>query len=160
MVDGFLVIVFIVYLISSFSKTGKKKKSGTPQRKRSPMRGRVQGEQADWQAIERDRQTQEGFAGAFETKDLHEETDSCKTDRMHPHEVSQLQFETAAEGEDPCHVGSAGYDDIGFDESDKTRQQLAQDVLRGVIMSEILARPQERYAQAAMMRNRRDDGGQ
>lgn len=160
MVDGFLVIVFIVYLISSFSKAGKKKKPCAPQRKRSPMRGRARGEQVDWQAMERDRKTQEGFAGAFETRDMHEETDSCKTDRMHLHEVSQQQFEVAAEGEDPCHVGTAGYDDVGFDESDDTRQQLAQDVLRGVIMSEILARPQERFARAAMMRNRRDDGGQ
>lgn len=67
--------------------------------------------------------------------------------------VSQATLAQAAEGEDPCHIGgtkdmdepnSAYTSEVSplFDTDD--REALAQDILRGVIMSEILARPCER----------------
>lgn len=67
--------------------------------------------------------------------------------------VSQATLAQVAEGEDPCHIGgtndtdkpnSAYTSEVSplFDTDD--REALAQDILRGVIMSEILARPCER----------------
>ena len=59
----------------------------------------------------------------------------------------------AAEGEDPCHRGDAraqedAHPDTAFsyDEQEQMNSALAQDVLRGVIMSEILKRPSSRTA--------------
>lgn len=77
---------------------------------------------------------------------------SCDQRRMHLHEVSSEQMQYAAEGEDPCHVGSAPEDhEMNEDESEQEIGQFGQDVLRGVIMSEILTRPCERM----MRRGRR-----
>ena len=75
--------------------------------------------------------------------------------------VSQQQMAAAGEGEDPCHVGGdaveAAFDDALtmenspiFDTEDP--DAFARDVLRGVIMSEILTRPQDRRRGAGMKR--------
>lgn len=83
----------------------------------------------------------------------------CQTSRLHLHEVTQSELLEAAEGEDPCHAGHAP----GSTKAERTEiaaperealgeaaseeeapDERAQDILRGVIMSEILTRPCER----------------
>jgi len=62
--------------------------------------------------------------------------------------VSDDQMLHAAEGEDPCHAGGV-QSAVVLQESeiaDETQQDLAQNVLRSVIMSEVLMRPNERRA--------------
>lgn len=65
-------------------------------------------------------------------------------------QASQTQMHAAHEGEDPCHMGAADeklalqedspvYRSPIFDAED--RDAFAMDVLRGVVMSEVLARP-------------------
>jgi len=147
-----LIIVFAVYLTAAAS--GKKKKG--KQKRRSPMRSRAQGEQRDSRAKARDTQTLEGFENAFaQVSEVSEKArERCNTRQMHLHEVTQQRFASVGEGEDPCHVGDAqmlhaesGVErDEGAFELIQTEDSgmLAQDVLRGVIMSEILTRPQER----------------
>ena len=153
-----LLLVAVIYLIAAFSKAGKKKGKAGRQR-RAPMRSRTQSEQREARAAARDRQTQTGFGDAFETRPDAAETreHACEDIRqMHLHEVTQRQFADSVEGEDPCHAGGAETvqeDDASYKVLDAECQgALAQDVLRGVIMSEILARPHER---ALIRRGRR-----
>jgi len=155
--DGFnlgdlisLIIVFSLYLVAASGRKKKGKKGTHVRERRKPMRTRAQGERADRREAQRDQQTHAGFADAFE----HDERKSCAAQRMHLHEVSQQQFAHAAEGEDPCHAGGAALqEEQSFDlQGDINHEALAQDVLRGVIMSEILTRPHER---AALRRGRR-----
>lgn len=147
-----LIIVFAVYLTAASSSKRKKGK----QKRRSPMRSRAQGEQRDARAKARDAQTQADFGDAFgQTPSAAVNAQKhCDTRQMHLHEVTQQQFAYAGEGEDPCHAG--GYsaqeeNQFSFLEPDGN-EMLAQEVLRGVVMSEILTRPQER---AAFRRGRR-----
>ena len=65
--------------------------------------------------------------------------------------VSQEGFSLAEEGEDPCHTGEAPrreespvYDSPILSQGDDRAQALRRQVLSGVIMSEVLRRPQER----------------
>ena len=145
-----LVLFFIIYLIAGAS-SGKKNKKKT---RRTPMRTRAQGEQLDMRALMRDRQTKEGFQAAFSEQQDGAEV-PCAQKRLHLHEVTDEQMRYAAEGEDPCHAG--GHIESAEDvpaQLDEEQQALAQDVLRGVIMSEILTRPHERAA----MRKGRTNG--
>ena len=67
-------------------------------------------------------------------------------------------MEQAGEGEDPCHVGAAPERPPMDDETKETDAQRAafeSDVLRGVVMSEVLTRPSERAALRRMRRGRR-----
>ena len=158
--DGFnlgdvisLIIVFALYLIAASGRTKKGKRGAGKRPQRSPMRTRAQGEQADRRAAERDRQTRAGFDNAFE-QTMQTAQKACDEQPMHLHAVSQRQFADAAEGEDPCHVGGAArHEHSSYDSYDEASSEtLAQDVLRGVIMSEILTRPHER---AVLRRGRR-----
>ena len=142
------IIVFVLYLGVAFSRAKKGKKSAQNRERRSPMRTRAQGEQADRRAAERDRQTRAGFDAAFDHGSQKDGRLVCEKQPIHLHEVSQQQFIDASEGEDPCHAGGAVLqEDSSYEVSDDTNHgMLAQDVLRGVIMSEILKRPHERAA--------------
>ncbi|MBQ8619966.1 MAG: hypothetical protein IJ418_20995 [Clostridia bacterium] len=149
-----LLLIFIIYLIAGFSK--KKKTKQAPAKKKAPMRTRAQGEQRDVRAALRDRQTMDGFSSAFAEPAAREDA-PCAQQRIHLHEVSQQKLREAAEGEDPCHLGGeAAQEDGAYSEADGAQEALRQDVLRGVIMSEILTRPQERRA---MQRSRREYHG-
>ena len=67
-------------------------------------------------------------------------------------------MEQAGEGEDPCHAGAAPERPPMDDETKETDVQRAafeSDVLRGVVMSEVLTRPSERAALRRMKRGRR-----
>ena len=80
------------------------------------------------------------------------------TSRIHLHEVTSDVLDAAGEGEDPCHAGGEdafaahaqperdGGEAMPASADADFRQELARDVLRGVIMSEILTRPCERRA--------------
>ena len=74
---------------------------------------------------------------------------------LHLHEVTQAQLRDAGEGEDPCHAGrsprtaqAAQSAPGGMQPTmqDGTDAEAARELLRGVIMSEILERPCERRA--------------
>ena len=82
---------------------------------------------------------------------------ACDTQRIHLHEATQEQMNLAAEGEDPCHA--AGVDPLQTEDDSamETSAQgevnpIAQDMLRGVIMSEILTRPCERMPRGRRIR--------
>ncbi|MBE5798876.1 MAG: hypothetical protein E7321_02880 [Clostridiales bacterium] len=138
-----LFLFLIIYLVAASS--GKKKS-----KRKNTMRSRSQGEQADVRARRRDRQTQEGFDAAFAEKSVTRPAqDACDPRQMHLHKVTQTQMHEAHEGEDPCHVGGIQAQtpvEAGAVWDDEAQMQLRQDVLRGVIMSEILMRPDERRA--------------
>lgn len=75
--------------------------------------------------------------------------------------AGQEAMRQAGEGEDPCHTGDAAYpedavaracDEAAMQRAVQRQETLREDVLRGVVMSEILMRPHER---AAIQRARR-----
>ena len=156
-----LLIFLIIYLIAASSgrkRNGAKKKpqmkaslGREAERRKSPLRTHAQGEQEGWRSTMRARQAQQGFHEAF---DAHgpEERD-CESQPIHLHDVGQAQMTLAGEGEDPCHAGGRGAEPSeAAVVQGETHSVLAQDVLRGVIMSEILTRPHERAAQYAARR--------
>lgn len=155
-----LLLFFLIYLIVGFSKK-KKRKPSSAQKRSGPMRTRARGEQRDRRAAAQDAQTMDGFSAAFADRNKSDEA-PCSERRIHLHDVSQVQMQVAAEGDDPCHFGGeqvsadlAGAD--GTPEGTHEAQEaLRQDVLRGVVMSEILMRPHERRA---MQRSRREYHG-
>ena len=68
-------------------------------------------------------------------------------------------MEQAGEGEDPCHAGAAPKRPEPDEAYEPTKEEARRaafqsDVLRGVIMSEILTRPGERAAVKRMKRGR------
>ena len=140
-----LLLFFMIYLIAGIFNRKKNTKKPRGRARTSPMRTRAQGERMDVQAAARDSQTMEGFRSAFGD---HEQDVQCKDQRMHLHAVSQEQMHRAMEGEDPCHVGGILPEEASENAMpvDDEALQLRQDILRGVIMSEILTRPCERMA--------------
>lgn len=90
----------------------------------------------------------EGFRTAFSEAAV-QANRSCDQRSLHLHDVTNEQMLAAAEGEDPCHAGGSQRQSDSEDEyliGDEAQQSLREDVLRGVIMSEILMRPSERRA--------------
>ena len=88
--------------------------------------------------------------------------DPCEQEaepRIHLHHADEQAMEQAGEGEDPCHAGAAPKrlePDEAYEptEEEARRAAFQSDVLRGVIMSEILTRPGERAAVRRMKRGR------
>ena len=147
LVAAFFVIVEVIAV-------GKKKKRPAaklhePKRAAPPEATQ---KQADETARER--------ARVFEQAD--EFDDPCEQEaepRIHLHHADEQAMEQAGEGEDPCHVGAAPKrpePDEAYElmEEDARRAAFQSDVLRGVIMSEILTRPGERAAVRRMKRGR------
>ena len=99
-------------------------------------------------------------ARVFEQAD--EFDDPCEQEaepRIHLHHADEQAMEQAGEGEDPCHAGAAPKrpePDETYEptEEEARRAAFQSDVLRGVIMSEILTRPGERAAVRRMKRGR------
>lgn len=143
-----LIVVLAIYLLM-IAGSGKKKKKAA-QRRRGPMRTAAEGEQHDVHSTQRTDQAMRGFAAAFEPDP------DCAARPIHLHPVDQTRMQAAGEGEDPCHAGGvqpSERDDPGIDAlAAGEPHALAEDVLRGVIMSEILTRPCER---AVIRKNRR-----
>lgn len=138
-----LVLFFIIYLIAGSSR----KKKSKAKSKRGPIRTSAQGEQLDMRALMRDLQTKKGFQSAFSEKKEPDEQ-PCDQRRIHLHDVTNEQMLFAGEGEDPCHAGGNPAEPEHERETPvgEENRELAQDVLRGVIMSEILTRPCDRMA--------------
>lgn len=148
LVAAFFVIVEVIAV-------GKKKKKRPAAKLHEPKRAappETTQKQADETARER--------ARVFEQADKFD--DPCEQEaepRIHLHRPDEQTMEQAGEGEDPCHAGAAPkrLTQEEEDESagkDEQRAAFQSDVLRGVIMSEILTRPGERAAVRRMKRGR------
>ena len=147
LVAAFFVIVEVIAV-------GKKKKKRPAAKLHEPKRAappETTQKQADETARER--------ARVFEQAD--EFDDPCEQEaepRIHLHHADEQAMEQAGEGEDPCHAGAAPETPPMDDETRETDVQRAafeSDVLRGVVMSEVLTRPSERAALRRMKRGRR-----
>ena len=137
-----LILFFIIYLIAG---SAGKKKQKKPSARQNPTQARAQEERKATREEIRNQQVMGGFRDTFPSKADPREAD-CELSRMHLHEVSGEQMMQAREGEDPCHVSGQ---ELSMPYEAYTKEQdshQAQDVLRGMIMSEILMRPQERRA--------------
>ena len=153
----FVAALFVMVQVAAGGK--KKKKKGGPNR--PPVKKTEAGQAAPTERPEA--KTAEESARVF-MKAPWEETfdDPCDSEdapRIHLHQVDEQTMEQAGEGEDPCHVGSAPKrppldDEDEPMEEDARRAAFQSDVLRGVIMSEILTRPAERAAVRRMKRGR------
>ena len=144
---GYLVLIILYLLVVS---SGRKKKGGKRKGRREAKRAQ---RSTDFGGAFAGRATAASASAVQEKPDRRaddQEESDCERSRIHLHEVSQQQMDGAGEGEDPCHRGSAAVadtpDDFSYDEEEKERSAFAQDVLRGVIMSEILTRPCKRTA--------------
>ena len=156
------LLVAALFVMVQVAAGGKKKK-----KKGSPNRPPVKKNEAK-QAAPTDRpeaKTAEESARVFERHEAQsgfdDPCDSEDAPRIHLHQADQQAMEQAGEGEDPCHAGAAperppepgeAYEPT---EEEARRAAFQSDVLRGVIMSEILMRPGERAAVRRMKRGRR-----
>lgn len=152
---GFLIFV-VIYLVATISeKTKKRKKKAEEKAKQTVL------------------PTQAFESSEKEEDDLSEEqpaeemvfNDPCKQEEqppIHLHQVTEQQFEAAQEGDDPCHAGGVTavrlehHDGEDAPEvADLEAMRLDSDILRGVIMSEVLMRPAERAALRRIRRGKR-----
>ena len=159
-----LAVVFIFYIIAVSSDKKRKKKRQARRERASAQRMQKQEDIRDLlqEAEELAQEAEELARDAHSSRGAQAANQPCREQRIHLHEATQAQMRYAGEGEDPCHHGEASLvndemDDamdspIYAQETDADRQQLAQDMLRGVIMSEILTRP---CAGRSMQENRR-----
>lgn len=144
-----MILMVVIYLLAAFAE-GKKKKAKKQARRRAEKTAFETLRSASEQIHARSRKdTQKGETAV--------QTHMCESAPIHLHDVPQSVMMHAGEGEDPCHAGGAaiepdaGLEDLGFDD-DSRQSEAMQDILRGVIMSEILTRPCDRRA---VQRNRR-----
>lgn len=152
--DNFLsiLVVAIFYLAIAFG--GNRRKKAQNAKRRASRKRQSAFDQAFSNS---EKGTAQPATRQRKDMDLHQQ--ACASSRLHLHEVTQQQMHDSAEGEDPCHRGGVRAEEdihdsaaFSYDEQGEENTALAQDVLRGVIMSEILTRPIER---AAMKRNGR-----
>lgn len=151
------LLVAALLVMVQVAAGGKKKKKGSPNR---PPVKKTEARQA---ATERpEAKTAEESARVFERHEAQsgfdDPCDSEDAPRIHLHQADQQTMEQAGEGEDPCHAGAAPERPPMDDETRETDGQRAafeSDVLRGVVMSEVLTRPSERAALRRMKRGRR-----
>ena len=136
---GFLVL--ILYLFAAASS--KKKKAKKQQKKK------VQQRMPDFERAFSAQHQEKTAAQATSCAAVSIPEEDCSRQRVHFHEAAQQQMHLAGEGEDPCHAGGApemADEPFYSDGAETERSAFAQDVLRGVIMSEVLATPGERMA--------------
>ena len=150
------IIAVVVYLVVAAS--GKKKKGKKQREQRAGRRNQdVSFEGAFEKAMEPIRAAQRRQEAAPQ-RDMRAVHEACEGQRLHLHEVDQQTMLEAAEGEDPCHAGDSEQFSMdmenAFDLKEQDAGEAARDILRGVIMSEILTRP---CARAAVRRNRRSN---
>lgn len=152
--DDFLSILVVVVFYLIAAANGNKKRKAQNAAKKAPRRRKNAFDDAFPARGDRKTAVQMQPVRAADNAASHEE--ACASSRIHMHEVTQNQMHAAGEGEDPCHAGTAPdmheETEFSYDEDIEQQNTLAGDVLRGVIMSEILTRPCERNA---MRRNGR-----
>lgn len=152
------LLVAALFVMVQVAAGGKKKKKGSLNR--SPMKKTEARQGAPTERPEA--KTAEESARVFERHEAQsgfdDPCDSEDAPRIHLHQADQQTMEQAGEGEDPCHAGAAPERPPMDDETRETDVQRAafeSDVLRGVVMSEVLTRPSERAALRRMRRGRR-----
>ena len=141
-----LVVIVLYFILSAFSAKKKKADRARANTAQQKNRETVQFEQAFERAAP---------SYAEQTK-IHEKAAYEGSTR-----ATGMDAEPAGEGEDPCHVVRSAFEEE-LDEASPIENSLifdtedpdafARDVLRGVIMSEILTRPQDRRRCAGMKR--------
>ena len=151
--DDFLgaIVVFLIFILSA--SRSKKKKEKKQQQKLERQQRRAASAQPAKNAAA-GQSTAQASAPKPEPRAaqaaMQREPD-CEKRPLHLHSVSQTVMESAGEGEDPCHPGGRpadAHDDVPVAQPN----ELAQELLRGIVVSEILTRPCDRMA---MQRNRR-----
>lgn len=152
------LLVAALFVMVQVAAGGKKKKKGSLNR--SPMKKTEARQGAPTEQPEA--KTAEESARVFERHEAQsgfdDPCDSEDAPRIHLHQADQQTMEQAGEGEDPCHAGAAPERPPMDDETREENVQRAafeSDVLRGVVMSEVLTRPSERAALRRMKRGRR-----
>ena len=139
--------IIVVVLIALVSASGKKKKAEKLARQRKqaekPREAKLDQAFAPKQAETLKRQAERQAP-----KKAVREAD-CDKRPLHLHEVSQPQMAQAGEGEDPCHAGSHPLEELSsvYEPQPAQVDLRGQELVRGVIMSEILRRPCERMAE-------------
>lgn len=151
--DDLIVIVLIVFVMVNAVRSGKKKKqqkqaAGLSSCAKTGRSAAQKGRQADFFAAFAG--SQQSGGGGTQTRSA--QPGAASDERLHGpgihlHDVSQEQMNLAQEGEDPCHAGSAPA--VTVEEKSQApgnplREAMADDLLRGVVMSEILTRPCQR----------------
>ena len=169
---GIVILVFIYSIaISSSAKKKKKKNMARKQAARTRTPRFEQAFAGDTQTAfppqhsdahdEREELQREPLTTQMqmELENAGEGDDPCHESELRParvsmrlSNVSQEGMALAGEGEDPCHTGEAPrreanpvYDSPILSGASDDAQALKRQVLAGVIMSEVLKRPQERH---------------
>ncbi len=169
------VIIFIIIVAVLNSLSSKNKKKPQTQRKQTtvtrPERDTVTTTTMPKDAFapkaQKPAKPAEPAKPASKKTLIEQEKGVCETKPMHLHEVTQAQMHAAAEGDDPCHKGGSGpvaarkiaaaktvsmpqespvYASPIYDDEDEKREQLREDFVRGIVMSEILMTPRQRQA--------------
>lgn len=154
------LLVAALLVMVQVAAGGKKKKKKKGSLNRPPVKKTEARQGAPTERPEA--KTAEESARVFERHEAQsgfdDPCDSEDAPRIHLHQADQQTMEQAGEGEDPCHAGAAPerppMDDEKREE-DVQRAAFESDVLRGVVMSEVLTRPSERAALRRMKRGRR-----
>lgn len=152
------LLVAALFVIVEVIAVGKKKKKRPAAKLHEPKRA-APPETPQKQADETTRKHARVFEQADEADEFDDPCEQEAEPRIHLHHADEQAMEQAGEGEDPCHAGAAPKrpeSDDAYEptEEDARRAAFQSDVLRGVIMSEILTRPGERAAVRRMKRGR------
>ena len=151
------LLVAALFVIVEVITVGKKKKKRPAAKLHEPKRA-APPEMPQNQADETARERARVFEQADEADEFDDPCEQEAEPRIHLHHADEQAMEQAGEGEDPCHAGAAPERPPMDDETRETDAQRAafeSDVLRGVVMSEVLTRPSERAALRRMKRGRR-----
>lgn len=151
------LLVAALFVIVEVIAVGKKKKR--PAAKLHEPKRAAPPEMTQKQADETARERARVFEQADEADEFDDPCEQEAEPRIHLHHADEQAMEQAGEGEDPCHAGAAPKrpePDEAYEptEEEARRAAFQSDVLRGVIMSEILTRPGERAAGRRMKRGR------
>ena len=151
------LFVAALFVLMQVAVGGKKKKKGGPKR---PLERKIEMKKVVPLDKTNEKTAEESARVFMESEDAHDDPcDSEAEPRIHLHHADEQAMEQASEGEDPCHAGAAPKrpePDEAYEptEEEARRAAFQSDVLRGVIMSEILTRPGERAAVRRMKRGR------
>ena len=146
-----------LFVLMQVAVGGKKKKKGGPKR---PLERKIEMKKVVPLDKTNEKTAEESARVFMESENAHDDPcDSEAEPRIHLHHADEQAMEQAGEGEDPCHAGAAPKrlpldDGDGPEALDEQHAAFQSDVLRGIIMSEVLTRPNERAALRRMKRGR------
>ena len=142
-----IVVLVVIWMVAA---SGSRKKKAEKQKKKQPAQREARFEQAfaKAQAAARPAQTAQPTLPVQPTQPVQPRETDCSSRPLHLHEVTPRQMELAGEGEDPCHAGHAPLEPSPILETEAVQADpRAQELVRAVVMSEILKRPCERMAE-------------